>query len=139
MQLRHTARFGVFTLSAGLLAGSWLLAGDKDSAYDPTAETLKGIAKLKVKPLDWPQWCGSPIRSNTPQGKDIPTEWNVEDGTNIKWSAKLGSQTYTSPVVANGKVFIGTNNGAGYLKRYPSEKDLGVLLAFDEATGEFLW
>ena len=53
--------------------------------------------------------------------------------------ARLGSQTYGNPVVANGKVFIGTNNGAGYLKRYPAEVDLGVLLCFDEADGKFLW
>ncbi len=30
--------------------------------------------------------------------------------------AQLGSQTYGNPVVANGKVYVGTNNGAGYLE-----------------------
>ncbi|MCH7988134.1 MAG: PQQ-binding-like beta-propeller repeat protein, partial [Planctomycetes bacterium] len=58
---------------------------------------------------------------------------------NIKWSAKLGSQTYGNPVIANGKVYVGTNNGAGYLKRYPPKVDLGCLLCFDEQTGKFLW
>jgi outer membrane protein assembly factor BamB len=42
-------------------------------------------------------------------------------------------------VVANGKVFVGSNNGAGYIKRYPSKVDLGVLLCFDEKDGKFLW
>ena len=51
----------------------------------------------------------------------------------------LGSQTYGNPVVADGRVFVGTNNGAGHLKRYPSKVDLGCLLAFDEKTGDFLW
>lgn len=107
--------------------------------FDPTAEVLKMIKTMKVKTTDWPQSGGSYSRNNTPLGKGIATEWNVEDGTNIKWSAKLGSETYGNPVVANGKVFIGTNNGSGYMKRYPNKTDLGCLLCFDELTGEFLW
>lgn len=107
--------------------------------FDPTAEALKLIKSMKVKPSDWPQSGGSYSRNNTPEGKGIATAWNVEDGTNIKWSAKLGSETYGNPVVANGKVFIGTNNGSGYMKRYPNKTDLGCLLCFDETTGEFLW
>ena len=51
---------------------------------------------------------------------------------------KLGSQTYGNPVIANGKVYIGTNNGSGS-ERYPPEVDLGVLLCFDEKDGKFLW
>ncbi|MEX0725760.1 MAG: PQQ-binding-like beta-propeller repeat protein, partial [Planctomycetaceae bacterium] len=97
------------------------------------------IAKLNVGLHDWPQWGGSNFRNNTPAGENIPFDWDVETGKNIKWQAKLGSQTYGNPIVANGKIFIGTNNGGGWLKRYPSTVDLGVLLAFDEATGEFLW
>lgn len=104
-----------------------------------------------VGPGDWPQWGGSPIRNNTPEGKDIPTDWDIGDfddetgewiegsGENIKWVARLGSQTYGNPVVANGQVYVGTNNGAGYLERYPDEVDLGCLLAFNEADGRFLW
>ena len=66
-------------------------------------------------------------------------EWKKETSQNIKWAARLGSQTYPSPIVANGKVFIGTNNGSGYLKRAPASTDLGVLLCFNEADGKFLW
>lgn len=109
------------------------------SDYDATAETLKRIAELDVKPGDWPQFGGSPLRNNTPEGKNIPTSWDVTTGENILWSMPLGSETYGNPVVANGKVYVGTNNGAGYLKRYPSKVDLGVLLCFDEETGKFLW
>ncbi len=66
-------------------------------------------------------------------------EWKKEGSKNIKWVALLGSQTYGNPVVANGKVYVGTNNGAAYLKRYPADVDLGVLLCFDEKDGKFLW
>lgn len=107
--------------------------------FDPTAEATKYISTLKVGKKDWPQWGGSNARNNTPDGKGILTKWDVESGENIKWKANLGSQTYGNPVVANGKVYVGTNNGAGYIKRYPASVDLGCLLCFDEKTGEFLW
>ncbi len=58
---------------------------------------------------------------------------------NVKWAAQLGSQSYGNPVVANGHVYVGTNNGAGNLKRYPANVDLGVLACFDEKDGKFLW
>ncbi len=109
------------------------------SGYDPIRETRQFISKMNVGPHDWPQWGGSPLRNNTSDGTNIPIEWNTKTGENIKWSMPLGSETYGNPVVANGKLFVGTNNGAGYLKRYPSKVDLGVLLCFDAETGKFLW
>ena len=102
-----------------------------------------------VKAGDWGQWGGTSYRNNTPEATGIPTSWNVgrrdrETGEwsgqeNIKWVSAVGSQTYGNPVVASGKVLVGTNNSGGYLDRYPSTTDLGVLLCFDEQTGEFLW
>ena len=92
---------------------------------------------------------GTSYRNNTPEATGIPTSWNVgrrdrETGEwsgqeNIKWVSAVGSQTYGNPVVASGKVLVGTNNSGGYLPRYPSATDLGVLLCFDEQTGDFLW
>lgn len=108
-------------------------------AYDPVEVVKQGIAKMKVGPKDWPQWGGTYDRNNTPVDAKVPTTWNVEDGTNILWSASLGSESYGNPVVANSKVFVGTNNGSGYLTRYPTSVDLGVLVCFDEKDGKFLW
>ena len=108
-------------------------------------------AASQIQPGDWNQWSGSPVRNNTPEGKNVPTSWKVGDidpdtgewkketSKNIKWAARLGSQSYGNPIVANGKLFIGANNGSGYLKRYPASIDLGVLLCFNEADGKFLW
>jgi hypothetical protein len=122
------------------LATISLVAGPALAAdYDPTAAYLKDITSLKVGSKDWPQWGGWSGKNNTPEGKNIPTEWDIDDGTNIKWQARLGSQSYGNPVIANGKVYVGTNNGAGHLERYPSNVDLGCLLCFDEKTGKFLW
>lgn len=111
-------------------------AADK---FDPSAEALKHIATLKVGPHDWPSWGGTPYRNNTPAAENIPETWDLDSGENILWAAPLGSQTYGNPVIANGKVYVGTNNGSGYIKRFPKNVDLGCLLCFDEKTGEFLW
>jgi outer membrane protein assembly factor BamB len=51
--------------------------------------------------------------------------------------AELGSQTYGNPVVSKGVVLVGTNNEK---VRDPKQGgDRGVLLAFRESDGEFLW
>jgi len=86
---------------------------------------------------DWPMWGGSADRNMVSGMTGLPYEWDAGSGENIRWVAALGSQTYGNPVVANGKVFTGTNNEA----LYDPEKtgDSGVLIAFDEDTGEFLW
>ena len=51
--------------------------------------------------------------------------------------AALGSQTYGNPVVAGGMVFVGTNNEV--LRDPKQAGDRGVLMAFRESDGEFLW
>ena len=85
----------------------------------------------------WPMWGGSPDRNMVSDAKGLPTTWDVKTGKNIKWVAALGSQSYGNPVVAGGVVLVGTNNE---LVRDPKQTgDRGVLMAFREATGEFMW
>ena len=96
--------------------------------------------------LECSEWGMTSHRNNVPVGHNIPTDWklgkfNLRTGEwdptgskNIKWVAKLGSQSYGNPVVADGKVFVGSNNSNGWLKRYPSNVDLGVLLASTSKT-----
>ena len=69
----------------------------------------------------------------------VPTNFDLTTGKNILWTAKLGSMAWGRPVVAGGKIFVGTNNAAEYLERFPSDIDLGVLLCFDIKDGTFLW
>ena len=86
---------------------------------------------------DWPMWGGTPERNMISEEKGIPRTWSVEDKTNIKWVAELGSQSYGNPVIAGGKVFVGTNNE---LMRNPKlGGDRGVVMAFRESDGGFLW
>jgi outer membrane protein assembly factor BamB len=86
---------------------------------------------------DWPMWGGSPDRNMVSGMTGLPTTWDVKAGTNVKWVAPLGSQTYGNPVVAGGFVLVGTNNE---LVRDPKQGgDRGVLMAFRETDGEFMW
>jgi outer membrane protein assembly factor BamB len=86
---------------------------------------------------DWPMWGGTSDRNMVSQMKGLPGEWDVKSGKNVKWVAELGSQSYGNPVVSGGMVFAGTNNE---LVRDPKQGgDRGVLMAFRESNGEFLW
>ncbi|MGI9107667.1 MAG: PQQ-binding-like beta-propeller repeat protein [Pyrinomonadaceae bacterium] len=88
---------------------------------------------------DWPMWGGTPDRNMVSNMKGLPVTWDVAKKTNIKWSATLGSQTYGNPVVAGGQVYVGTNNEATPARDPNVKGDKGILLAFRESDGEFLW
>jgi outer membrane protein assembly factor BamB len=115
------------------------------------ANRAKFNAFSNVGPNDWNQWGGSGVRNNVVNVDNIATEWkpgkfdrktgvwNKALSQNVKWVARLGSQSYGNPVVANGQIYVGTNNGGAWLERYPAEIDLGCLIAFNEADGAFLW
>lgn len=86
---------------------------------------------------DWPMWGGTPDRNMVSFMKGLPTGWDIQTGKNVKWVASLGSQSYGNPVVSGGVVLVGTNNE---LVRDPKQPgDRGVLMAFRESDGEFLW
>lgn len=80
---------------------------------------------------------GTPSRNMVSSEKNLPESWDVKSGKNVKWSAKLGSQSYAGPVVAKGKVFVGTNNEG--LRNPKLTGDRGNIMAFNEADGKFLW
>ncbi|MGE0885537.1 MAG: PQQ-binding-like beta-propeller repeat protein [Blastocatellales bacterium] len=86
---------------------------------------------------DWPMWGGTPDRNMVSNMKGLPTTWDVAKKINVKWVAEIGSQSYGNTVVAGGQVYVGTNNEA--LRDPKQTGDRGVLMAFDEKTGEFLW
>src|ERR687896_2413946 len=86
---------------------------------------------------DWPMWGGTPSRNMVSPLKGMPSQWDVKSGKNVKWMAALGSQSYGNPVVAGGVVLVGTNNEA--LRDPKQGGDRGVMMAFREADGEFLW
>ena len=67
----------------------------------------------------------------------LPDTFDPGTGLNIKWSAELGSQSYATPVIAGGRVLIGTNNDRPRDPRH--QGDRAVLLCLAESDGRLLW
>lgn len=98
---------------------------------------------------DWPQWGGTPPRNMYSPEKGLPAvfdpgkfkqgteEVDLKTTKNVKWVAKLGSQSYGNVTIAGGKVFVGTNNENPRDAQH--QGDRSILMVFDEETGEFLW
>jgi outer membrane protein assembly factor BamB len=99
---------------------------------------------------DWPQWGGNdPGRNFYSPETGLPDTFNpgkLKSGTeeidlsttkNVRWVAKLGSQSYGNVVVAGGKVYVGTNNESPRDPRHTGDRS--CLYCFDEKTGKFLW
>ena len=82
-------------------------------------------------------WGFTPARNLVSSETNLPENWNPKTGGNIKWRAELGSQTYAGPVIIGGKVFVGTNNQG--LRNPKLTGDRGVIMAFNEVDGAFLW
>ena len=98
---------------------------------------LLAAAIIPVHAADQPQWGQAWSRNMVSDEKGLPDSFDPRTGRNIKWSARLGTETHSTPVVAGGRVFIGTNNGQPRDPKH--EGDRGVLMCFAEKTGEFLW
>ena len=86
---------------------------------------------------DWPMWGGTPDRNMVSNMKGLPTSWDLKEKKNVKWIAQLGSQAYGNAVVSGGMVFVGTNNEG--LRDPKITGDKGVLMAFRESDGAFMW
>lgn len=69
--------------------------------------------------------------------RGLPASFDPATGSNVKWVAKLGTETHATPVISGGRVLMGTNNGDPRDPRH--DGDRGVLMCFDEADGRFRW
>ncbi|MBC8868748.1 MAG: PQQ-binding-like beta-propeller repeat protein, partial [Planctomycetes bacterium] len=86
---------------------------------------------------DQPQWGQRYSRNMVSDETNLPATFDPDTGENVRWSASLGTETNSSPVVAGGKVIIGTNNAQPRDPRHPRYR--GVLLCLDEKTGDLCW
>jgi outer membrane protein assembly factor BamB len=91
---------------------------------------------------------GSPSRNMANLwDRDVLRTFEIDKGLGVLWKADLGSKSYAQPVVAGGRVLVGTNNQRPRNKRDARKNaegevepiDRGVLMCFDAATGKFLW
>jgi outer membrane protein assembly factor BamB len=107
------------------------------------------LLSLSVQAGDWPTWGRTADRNMVAEATGIPTdivsgdylpkseEIDMKTTKGVKWVTKVGSQTYGTPVVAGGKVYVGTNNESPRDQAHIGDR--GVLMCFDESTGKFLW
>lgn len=98
---------------------------------------------------DWPQWGRNYSRNMVSDQRDLPDNWvagkfigtsdeiDFKTTQNIKWIAKLGSQSYGNPTVADGRVYVGTNNDSPRDARFKGDRS--CVYCFDEKTGELVW
>ena len=79
----------------------------------------------------------TPSRNMVSDESGLPESWDPSTGEGVLWSEPVGSQAYGGATVADGLVYVGTNNEG---RRDPSiEGDKGVVMVFDAATGELQW
>lgn len=98
---------------------------------------LATLAAGAVLAADQPQWGARHSRNMVSAETNLPDSFNPTNGVNIKWVANLSSQSFATPIVADGHVYIGANNA---VPRDPDcLGDRGVLMCFGEQTGAFQW
>ena len=96
---------------------------------------------------NWPQWCGRDSKNLVTDAKGLPERFDPgevrkgktprEPSANVLWTARLGSQTYGGPVVAGGRIFVGTNNDHPRNGKHRGNR--GVLMCLRESDGKLLW
>lgn len=102
-----------------LLTGAWLVGG------------------WPLAAADLPQLGERFTRNPLSNEVNLPERVDPATGEGIKWTAKLGSQSYSTPVIAGVRVFVGTNNDT---PRDPHHiGDRGVFYCLDEKSGKLLW
>ena len=79
---------------------------------------------------DQPHWGQRYGRNMVSDETGLPAHPDPQNGTNLKWSVRLGTRSYSTPVIANGRILLGTNNDQ---PRDPKHLgDRGVLICLDQ-------
>ncbi len=96
-----------------------------ENATPPKPDSVDQKSKnspASSKGQDWPVWTGNGAGNLYSPAKGIAASFEpgkFKKGTeevdmnttkNVKWVAKLGSSAYGNTTIANGKVYVGTNN-----------------------------
>lgn len=98
--------------------------------------TAAGLVSLGAA-ADQPQYGQAWSRNMASAERGLPERFDPKAGENLLWSVRLGDETHSTPVIAGGRVFLGTNNGDPRDPRH--QGDRGVLMCLSERTGELLW
>ena len=115
-----------------------------------TVVVLSAVTRSPAVAADWPQWGGGQYRNLVSREAGLPASFHpgrkkrdrlgFDPATtkNVRWMVRLGSENYSCPVVANGRVYIGTNDEDLDDERLRPTRG-GVLMCLDEKTGSLIW
>jgi outer membrane protein assembly factor BamB len=116
------------------------MLGARFSLKIRTAITVWGALSLLATcalGADQPQWGQAWSRNLVSAETNLPDCFDPATGQNIRWRIPLGTETHATPVIANGRVLIGTNNEKPRDPRHVGDRS--VLLCLDEKQGHLLW
>ncbi|MGK0217262.1 MAG: outer membrane protein assembly factor BamB [Planctomycetota bacterium] len=94
-------------------------------------------------------WGGTEGRNMSSPATGLPAEFVAGDFVgatdeidptstkNVKWIAKLGSQSYGNATIANGRVYVGTNNDSPRDARFKGDRC--TVYCLDEESGDLIW
>src|ERR1700680_2211520 len=100
-------------ITAGMFVAILYIAGVGGPAPTAVSADDKDPAKSDVvapRALDHLMFGGTPLRNMVNSAaKNLPVKFSVDEGSkDVKWAADLGSKAYGGPVIAGGKVIVGT-------------------------------
>lgn len=117
-----------------------------------TATLILGLCLRPAHAGDWPQWGGTREHNMVSSEKGLAASFrpgtidsdtetmDLRTAENVKWVFKLGTESHGSPVIAQGRIFVGSNYVANQPRGKPkSHAAGGWLVCLDEKTGRLLW
>ena len=106
-------------------------------ALSPTLVCLLGLLVTTTSAWgqDWPSFRGEFARGIA-NDQNLPAEWDVESGKNIRWQAEIPGTGHSSPIVWGDRVFVTTAAGEEMTDLVLGDEG-GIELSTD--TGFFSW
>ncbi|MDX9794410.1 MAG: PQQ-binding-like beta-propeller repeat protein, partial [Kiritimatiellia bacterium] len=103
--------------------------GTRGRVFRLTARLAALTAGLNValtRAADQPQWGELFSRNMVSSETGLPESFDPATGRHVRWIAEIGTETHATPIVAGGRVYIGTNNGRPRDPRHVGDR--GVLM-----------
>jgi outer membrane protein assembly factor BamB len=95
---------------------------NEESKVEPAA-----IADWQPTTTNWPTFRG-PQGSGISETKNLPVNWNIETGENIRWKSEISLSGHSSPIMWENRIFL---TGANEEER--------KVYCFDKEDGKLLW
>jgi outer membrane protein assembly factor BamB len=93
---------------------------------------------LPLLAADQPQWGQAWGRNMVSGETGLPETFDLSPtAKGLRWSAPLGGESHSTPIVAGGRVYVGTSNTTPRDPRHTGDR--GIFLCLDEKTGSLIW